>query len=419
MNTLLKEIEKKEYWDESFDRLMNKMSINTEELAELALMDISDYRLEFIQEVLDETFEWGIAEKIELIKTIGSRKKRLVYKYELRDRYIMGALYRAFSFYFRDKVSYNCFSYKRNVKTLDAIEYLLSDKNLIKKHGVKLDISAFFNSVSREYLKGVLDELFNSEPKLKKIMYELYMDDTTLYKGEIIQEYKSLIPGTSLSSFISNYCLREIDNLIADKMGITYARYSDDIIMFADTPEELNVYLQIIKDGIKELGLEINEEKYEWIQPGDEITYLGLTIKGDRIDIAKSTADKFKRKIKQDCRRGAKRIEIKGKDPYNQARKVFRKYNKRVYKTYIEDESKFGWAYYVFRYINTMDTIRELDFYLKDRVRQMITGKNNSANIRKVPNEMLEELGYISLCGMYKKFREDFDMYCDTVDLIR
>ncbi len=48
----------------------------------------------------------------------------------------------------------------------------------------------------------------------------------------------------------------------------------------------------------------------------------------------------------------------------------------------------------------------------------MITGKNNSANIRKVSNDLLEELGYVSLCGMYLKFKEDFDMYCDTVDLI-
>jgi len=66
-----------------------------------------------------------------------------------------------------------------------------------------------------------------------------------------------------------------------------------------------------------------------------------------------------------------------------------------------------------------MDTIRELDFYLKDRIRQLITGKNNASNIKKVPDEKLKELGYVSLCEMYIKFKKDFDMYCDAVDLIR
>lgn len=66
-----------------------------------------------------------------------------------------------------------------------------------------------------------------------------------------------------------------------------------------------------------------------------------------------------------------------------------------------------------------MDTLRELDFGLKDRIRQLITGKNNASNIKKVPNEKLVELGYVSLCDMYIKFKTDFDMYCDTVDLIR
>lgn len=48
----------------------------------------------------------------------------------------------------------------------------------------------------------------------------------------------------------------------------------------------------------------------------------------------------------------------------------------------------------------------------------MITNKNNSANIRKVSNEKLKELGYVSLVEMLIKFRTDFDYYCDAVDLI-
>jgi hypothetical protein len=170
---------------------------------------------------------------------------------------------------------------------------------------------------------------------------------------------------------------------------------------------------------LDELGLKINNSKYEWFNPGDEITYLGLKLSGDIVDISKHSAVKFKKKIKHACKIGRQSIELDKKDAFKVASKIIKRFNHRVYKCYIQDASKFGWAYYAFRYINTVETIRQLDFYLKDRIRQMITGKNNSANIKKVPNDKLAELGYISLCEMYIKFKKDFDMYCDSVDLIK
>lgn len=119
----------------------------------------------------------------------------------------------------------------------------MSDKDIFNKYGVKLDISAYFNSVSETYLRKILDELMVGEDELKRVLHDLFFDNTVIYKGRLIQEFKSLIPGTSLSSFFANYCLKDLDNYIVNKLGITYARYSDDIIFFADTIEELKVGL--------------------------------------------------------------------------------------------------------------------------------------------------------------------------------
>lgn len=97
-----------------------------------------------------------------------------------------------------------------------------------------------------------------------------------------------------------------------------------------------------ISDKLAEVGLTINESKYEWSTPGDEITYLGLKIQSDKIDISKHSAMKFKKKIKNACVQGRKEIEIERKDPYKVAKKILKRYNHRVYKCYIQDESKFG-----------------------------------------------------------------------------
>lgn len=418
MGKIFEEMKKQEYWDLTYERMMLKENFNTNQLADIVDLYNSNYQLEVIDGIMNKKFKFGKCEK-QLLNKIGTNKKRVVYIYDIKDRYILGGLYRVFSAYYKDKINSNVFSYKSRVKTLDAVEYLLSDKDLINKHGVKLDISAYFNSVNKENLIRAIDELTENEGEIRYLLEDLLLNEEVYHRGKKLEEYKSLVPGTPFSSFLANYILKDIDDFIVNELNITYARYSDDLIIFADTIDELNIALEMIKGKLLELGLKINESKYEWYSPGEEITYLGLKIDNKKIDLADNSVRKYKKKVKRACRDARKRVEIEGKDPYKEAEKVFKRLNHRVFKCYVQDKSKFGWAYYAFRYINTMDSISELDFYTKDRVRQLITGKNNSGNIKKVPDKKLEELGYVSLCAMFIKFKTDFDMYCDTVDLLR
>lgn len=416
--SLIGELSKQQYWDDTLDRMLRKSNLTNEQQLELILLNSTDFRTTFINQVTQGKYKWSIPRKV-LLSKIGTKKKRTVYMYSIQDRYILGVLYRVFSSYYSEKVSSNCYSYKRGTNTLKAIEYLKSDKEIVVKYGVKLDIHAYFNSVNRDYLSQVIKEISNNEPEIEKLLRDTYFNDNVVYGGKEIIEYKSLIPGAAFSSFLANYCLRDIDEEIADRLGLTYARYSDDILYFAESKEKLHEALDIISIKLNQLGLTINESKYEWIEPGEEVDFLGLKLKANGvIDISDNSFKKFKKKIKHSCRVGRNEIERLGKDPYKVAKNIIGRYNYRVYKCFIQDAGKFGWAYYAFRYINTIETVRQIDFYLKDRLRQMITGVNNSSNIRKVSDDSLSELGYISMVEMYKRFKEDFDYYCDTVDLL-
>ena len=64
------------------------------------------------------------------------------------------------------------------------------------------------------------------------------LDNRVEFKGQIIEEWKSLIPGCAFGSFFANYCLICCDKYFYDN-HIPYARYSDDIIVLANTKEEL------------------------------------------------------------------------------------------------------------------------------------------------------------------------------------
>lgn len=417
--SIIDEISNQKYWDDTLERMLRKTNLTTEQEMELVLLNTMGFKNKFIEQVLSETYNWSIPRKIQISK-IGTKRKRTVYMYSIQDRYVLGVLYRVFSFYYIDAISSNCYSYKRGVRTLNAIDYIRSDKDISRKSGVKLDIHAYFNSVNRRYLIELLEEISNKEVYIEKLLKDLYLDDRVIFEGQEILEYKSLIPGAAFSSFLANYCLKDIDRYVSEDLGLTYARYSDDILYFADTKEQLNIALNMITEKLNDLDLEINETKYEWFEPGEDIDFLGLKIKDNKkVDISDNSLRKFKKKIKHSCKVGRNEIERLGKDPCKVAKNIIGRYNYRVYKCYIQDSSKFGWAYYAFRYINTIDTLRELDFYLRDRLRQMITGVNNSSNIKKVPDEKLKELGYVSMVEMFFRFKEDFDYYCDTVDLIQ
>lgn len=411
---LRSELLKDEYWLETYDRLAAKPYIPTEDLGKLyEIRELT--REKHIDALLNGTHEWSIPRKLMLAKA-GSTKKRVVYMYGLEDRYLLGVLYRALNFLCKDLISERCFSYKKEVSTSTAIKYVLANKGQAK-YGVKLDIHAYFNSVSREKVTSMIETLF--EDGLKITMEKLLLTDKVIYNGSVIDEYKALIPGCALGSFFANYTLKECDQYFDDN-NILYARYSDDIIILANTQEELYTYLEVVKQYLQQYGLTINESKYKWFTPDDELEFLGLKITDqDKIDISDNGKRKIKRQVHRWCRKGRIAIEKKQITFEEQARKILSRLNYKNFKCYIDHDNTFGWCHYAFRYITTIDTLRELDFYIKDTLRAMKTGKHNKANIRALSEDELKELGWVSFVELYDIYRFDFDYYCEIIELFK
>lgn len=409
-------LHKDEIWMDTRDTFLSKWS-TTITMANDINIECIALRHILLKELESGEFSWGIPDKISINKA-GTSKKRVVYLFGLRQRVVLGVLYRVLSEYFSSSVSDCCFSYKKGVSTMKAVEYIRSSNSENNMYGVKLDISAYFNSVGSERLQEMINILFKGQESTTvcRLLKELYSIDTVSERGVHKKEYMSLIPGTAVAAFFANYCLYGLDHHFEEK-EVVYARYSDDILIFADTEDELGDHLGYVRTKLSEYGLSINPRKYEYFSPYDKIDFLGLTFDKSTVDLHRNSLEKMKTKIRKSCKKGRKAIE-EGK-PFDQvARSVIHSFNHRVYKCYIEDKSKYGWAFYAFRYINTSKSLREIDFYFRDRLRYMKTGRNNSANIRKTPNEELDRLGYVSMVMMYKLFKTDFDVYCDRVSLL-
>lgn len=414
MNALKLEVENKQHWEDTYNRLIVKQNISQAD-KDLLWVAKEIERQNIIDELFNGTYEWSTPRKVEIAKH-QTNKKRIVYVYSFKDRYVIGVLYRAFSEYFKDCMCDNCFSYKKNISTSHAIEYIRDNRKENFHYGVKIDIHAYFNSVSEERVTEVVNELFSGN--IKKTLEKLLFNNKVKFNGKEIEEWKGLIPGCALGSFLANICLKDIDAYF-NSLPCIYARYSDDIVILSDNKDQLQQYLDKLLTSIEEYGLTINPDKYTWFEPGDSIDYLGLELNDNGvIDISKHAKFKMKKQIHRWCRKGRMEIERDNQDFNTVASKIMRRLNNKNFKCFIYNEEQFGWCAYAFPRITTTETLKELDLYTKDCLRAMKTGKHNKANYKAMTEEEFHSLGWVSLVQLYWLFKKDFDYYCEIIELL-
>lgn len=413
MKQLKDELLNNKHWEETYNKMILKQGFSKQDKDLLwKLKEI--YKNDIIDELMSGLYIWSIPRKVEIAKS-ESKKKRVVYIYSIKDRYVLGVLYRAISVRFQEKISSSCFSYKKTIGTNSAIKYIKDNRRDEFKYGVKVDIHAYFNSVSREKVIEMINELF--QDGIKETIDRLMLNNEVMWKGEIIDEWKSLIPGCALGSFFANYTLKACDEYF-DKENCIYARYSDDIIVIADSKDKLQTYLDKIMEFLNKYGLTMNPEKYKWFEPGDSIEYLGLKLDDNgKIDISKHAKQKIKKQIHRWCRKGRMEIERDYKDFHSVAKRIIRQLNNKNFFCLINNESTFGWAMYSFPKITTIQSLIEIDNYTKETIRAMKTGRHNKANFKAISDEEFKELGWLSLVELYKLYKTDRDYFMEIIEL--
>jgi len=411
---LKNEVLKQEHWENTYNKMILKRGLSQDDKDMMwKIMEI--YKEDIVEKIFNGTYDWSIPVKTAIAKH-QSKKKRIVYIYDIADRYILGAIYRGLSSYFRNKLSTLCFSYKTDVSTSTAIRFIRDNICEDHKYGVKIDIHAYFNSVSKNRVIEMINELFSGGFKIT--MEKLLLDDRVMWQGEEINEWKALIPGCALGSFFANYCLCPCDRYFENK-DVIYARYSDDIIIIANSKEKVKECLDIVVKQIEEYGLTLNESKHVWFEPNDNIEYLGLKLcDNGRIDISDHSKQKIKKQIHRWCRKGRMEIERDGAKFRTVAKRIIRKINNKNIFCSVHNETTFGWCAYAFRYINTIESLKEIDFYLRDTLRAMKTGRHNKNNVKAISDEEFKALGWVSLVDLYKLYCEDYDYYMEIVELL-
>ena len=141
-----------------------------------------------------------------------------------------------------------------------------------KKFVLKLDLKNFFPSISRDMVYGAMfSELTPENVKIIIPAIELCLMDGRLPQG------------APTSPAISNIVCKPLDMVlygIAERFGLTYTRYADDLI-FSSNDDTIYKVIPIIKSTIVKFGLVVNEKKVKVLKKHQRQTVTGLVVNAE------------------------------------------------------------------------------------------------------------------------------------------
>jgi hypothetical protein len=335
-----------------------------------------------------------------VISKMSSQKKRTVYIYPKTENTVLKMLTWLLLRRYDGVYSPALYSFRPGKTAKDAVRTLTRTRGIWSKYCYKADIHDYFNSIPVEQFVPLLEQTLADDPALFSFLRSLLEEPRVLENGKPIEEAKGIMAGTPLSAFYANLYLKDLDAHFCEA-GIPYARYSDDIILFADSEEERERHVAYLHALLADRGLTINPAKESFSGPGEPWTFLGFVCSEKRIDIAPATVYKLKQKMRRKARalqRWRKRNGVSGEKAAGAFIRIF---NRKLLEN--SADSDLTWSYWFFSVINTPDSLREIDAYAQDCLRFLISGRRTKARFN-VRYEDLKRLGYRSLVHEYYSF---------------
>lgn len=398
---ILDDVSGREVWDSFFKDKTDRRLLSKREIREISSF-IEEERYTLLADEL-RSFSDGrfpVPEKKEINKR-GTGKKRSVYCFE-RDFSIMLKLIGYLMYRYDSRIDPRCYSFRRNLSAKNAIRDIVSIKGINDMWFYKTDVHDYFNAIPSEKLAVMLEDVIDDDPELLAFLKGLLLQGESRRGEEIIREERGAMAGVPLSSFFADIYLKDLDASFRNT-GIEYFRYSDDIIIFAPSEELIVKGQTMISDALRSSGLEVNSEKELSGSPGEPWEFLGFRYEAGHIRLSEVSLSKIKAKIKRKSHSLYRWRKRKKVDYEKTAGKMIRIFNRKFYDD--SDENGFTWSRWFFPVITDPSDLREIDRYLVENIRYLMSGRYYKGNYA-VRYEDIRAMGFRSLYNEYYRFKE-------------
>ncbi|MCL2632131.1 MAG: reverse transcriptase domain-containing protein [Coriobacteriia bacterium] len=393
-------LDNQDIWQEFYDYKMLKGHLPKKDVEGLSTLIETRAYLSAVQ-VIRQQEPLPPPQKL-LLNKLGTNKKRTVYCFESELMWTLKLL--AWLLYrFDHRQPEGCYSFRRNYGAHRAFQTIVRTPGIDAKWCCKLDISDYFNSIDTTKMLPIAADVFADDTELTDFFTRLLTADQAVFEGTLIEEQRGVMAGTPTSPFLANIYLRELDSWFVER-GYTYARYSDDIIFFADSAEEIAYCSQNARRIIAEHGLKINGDKTYIAAPGEAWEFLGLSYTAGVIDLSQATILKLKGKIRRKARALRRWMLRKDASAERAQRAFIRSFNMKFYEG--GDANDLTWSRWFFPILTTSESLKQIDHYLQTYVRYIATGRFSKSNYR-LDYQGIKELGFRSLVNEYYRSRDE------------
>ena len=394
-SSVLDRIDKDEEWKQFIQYKAEHQHLNEYEIQQLKVY-VDNKTYVRMKKLIEETAFPGEFPVKKIVNKEGTEKKRVVYSFSddvsITLKFIAFQLYR-----FDDMFSSNCYAFRRNYGVGDALKRILQSKETRNLYCLKADISNYFNSIDVQILLDKLDGIRKRDKRLYQLFEHILSEERVIENNRVISEHHGAMAGIPIAPFFANIYLMELDRYF-EKMGTAYFRYSDDILVFADTYEALMMRKHELYNKLHEWGLTINPEKEHISKPGETWEFLGFSYENGQFDLSVNTKRKIKAKIKRKADALRRWQRKKGLSPDKAAIGFVRAMNRKFYGG--KDNDEFTWNRWFFPNLTVAHGLQEIDRYMQDYIRYTVTGRHYKGNYR-ITYQQLKEWGYRSLVHEY------------------
>ena len=338
-----------------------------------------------------------------VINKMSTKKRRVVYTYPPAENMVLKLLTWLLIREYDGIFGKNLWSFRPGRGAKDAIRFLTRTPDIGQMYAYKADISNYFNSVDVERLLPMLEELTVENPELYAFLRRLLIEDRVMDRGDVITEPKGIMAGTPLASFYANLYLAELDRYFSER-GILYARYSDDLILFARTEEEREEHIRFIRRFLEDRHLRLNPDKEVCTEPGERWEFLGFSYQNGTVDIAEVSGRKLRAKMRRKTRALRRWQMRKGLSGEKAAKAFIRAFNRKLFEQ--TEDHDLTWARWYFPVISTTDSLKKIDRYAQDCIRYLMSGTRTKGRFR-IRYEDIRTLGYRNLVHEYYQGREN------------
>ena len=300
-------------------------------------------------------------------------------------------------------LSDNLYSFRPAYGAKDALKRLASDPEIPHCYSYKLDVSNYFNSIDVKLLLPMLEQLFSDDIPLYNFIAGELSDFRAVDGSEIVEEQKGVMAGIPYAVFLANVFLTPLDREFENIPGITYCRYSDDIILFSKDIDLLESAKERLHKYLSVHNLEVNQAKVKETLPGQPWTFLGFECNGNQIDVSRVSVQKLKARMRRKSRALDRWRRATGKDGWMAARAFIKHFNKTLYSS--ESSSEVNWSWWYFPLITTDRSLKEIDAYMQDCLRFVATGSRTKSRFNFTYDRM-KELGLKTLVNSWFTFRK-------------